>query len=239
LIGHFKPGSAFSNTDLSNFYQQLDGDISMSVLYWRVYNLLQKRVIKRQGRGIYALGEANEFVPEMDSALKKMAAQLKKSFPYAKICLWNTKILNQWMLHQPSHFITLVEVEKDAMDSVFSFLQEHFKDTFLRPDKETLKRYVSQKPNPIIVLPLVSEAPLQEIKKITTVTLEKLIVDIFCEPEIFAAQQGRDLAFIYGNIFSKYTVNQNKMLRYADRRKKKTAIKKYLTTKTNFRHLYK
>jgi len=234
----FQPGTVFSNNDLLIFYKQLDGNISRSTLNWRIHSLIEKSVIKRQGRGIYGMGETHEYVPEIDMNLRKMSAGLQKDFPYAKICLWNTKILNQWMLHQPTHFTTLVEVEKDALESVFTYLQERHKDVFLNPDKETLVRYVGVKSVPIIVLPLISEAPVQIVKNITTITLEKLVVDIFSEPAIFVAQQGRELVFIYNNIFSKYTVNKNKMLRYADRRKKKKALLNHLITKTDFSHLY-
>jgi uncharacterized protein DUF6577 len=216
----------------------MEGEITESTLNWRIHSLLKRRLIKRQGRGVFALGETSQFVPEIDISVKKMHTQLNKQFPYAKICLWNTKIFNQWMLHQPSHFSTVVEVEKDAVESVFQFLQEHYDNVFLQPDKELMERYAIARPNVIIVLSLVSEAPTEQIHGTYTVTLEKLIVDVFCKPQIFAAQQGRDLAFIYDNIFAKYTINKNKLLRYADRRKKKEALLNYLITKTKFRHFY-
>lgn len=228
----------FSNTDLLQFYKTIDSEISRSTLNWRIHSLVERKFIKRQGRGLFALGETTEFIPEIDSSLKKISTQLLKKFPYAKICLWNTKIINQWMLHQPSHFSTLVEAEKDAMESVFHYLQEHYNNVFLQPGKELLERYTISRPNAIIVLSLVSEAPTKELNNINTITLEKIIVDMFCEPDIFAAQQGRDLAIIYDNILSKYTINKNKLLRYADRRKKKEALLNYLNTKTKFRHIY-
>lgn len=199
--------------------------------------------IKRLGRGIYALGAANSFVPEIDDTLKKINSVLVKQFPYAKTCLWNTRVFNQWMLHQPSRFYIIVEVEKDAIESAFHKLQESFPDSFLQPSDEIIQRYIVNKSEPLFVLPLISEAPTQEIalpkgKKITTTTLEKLMVDIFCEPGTYAAQQGSDMKFIYDNILSTYTISVNKMLRYANRRKKKEAMINYLNEKTNFRQLY-
>ncbi len=225
------------------FYSTIDSSITKTTLNWRIHNLVGQGHIKRLGRGVFALGAANSYIPEIDDALKKINSMLVKEFPYAKTCLWNTKVFNQWMLHQPSRFYIIVEVEKDAIESVFHKLQESFPDSFLQPSDEIIQRYTVNKSEPLFVLPLISEAPTQEIplskgKKITTTTLEKLMVDIFCEPGIYAAQQGRDMKFIYNNILSTYTISVNKMLRYASRRKKKEGMINYLNENTNFRQLY-
>ena len=42
------------------------------------------------------------------------------------------------MLHQPGRFYTILEVEKDAMESVFYELSGQRKDVFLDPSKEIL-----------------------------------------------------------------------------------------------------
>jgi hypothetical protein len=95
------------------------------------------------------------------------------------------------MLHQPAHFFTLVEAGKDAIESIFQFLQEHRNNVFLHPDRNTLERYTIATPKAIIVLPLVSEAPSQEVHTVNMLTLEKLIVDVFCEPDILIYQTFR------------------------------------------------
>lgn len=46
---------------------------------------------------------------------------------------------------------------------------------------------------PIIITRLTTEAPTQKINKVVTQTIEKLLVDIYCNPIIFAAQQGVEL----------------------------------------------
>jgi hypothetical protein len=55
------------------------------------------------------------------------------------------------------------------------------------------------------------------------------LVDIFCDVIIFSAQQGSEMRTIFNEAFSKYTVNQSKMLRYANRRRKKEVFEKYLS----------
>ena len=55
-------------------------------------------------------------------------------------------------------------------------------------------------------------------------TLEKILVDIIADEELFAAQQG-ELEFIFKSAFDKYNINESKMKRYASRRNRKTEIK--------------
>ena len=72
------------------------------------------------------------------------------------------------------------------------------------------------------------EAPVQNIKDMNTLTIEKMFVDIFCDDIIFSAQQGSEMKLIFNEAIKKYTINANRMLRYADRKRKEYIIFKYL-----------
>jgi len=50
---------------------------------------------------------------------------------------------------------------------------------------------------------------------------------------IFSAQQGAEKRTIFKEAFTKYTINQSKMLRYADRRRKKEELKQFVITISN------
>ncbi|MFN8261885.1 MAG: DUF6577 family protein, partial [Chitinophagales bacterium] len=127
------------------------------------------------------------------------------------------------------------EVEKDSMESVFYFLKEKNKNIFLDPSADILSRYSSGEYETIIIKSLVSEAPTQKIQNVETTTIEKLLVDIFTDEIIFAAQQGSEMQFIFKTAFDKYTINENRMLRYADRKRKKEALDIYLNKVSKFR----
>src|SRR5690606_10056296 len=49
----------------------------------------------------------------------------------------------------------------------------------------------------------------------------------------FVAQQGVEMRTIFKNAFEKYTINQSKMLRYADRRRKKEELSQFVKTISN------
>ncbi len=239
LQRHFKRQNIFSSKEIEAYYRQLEPEIKTSTVNWRVYALVQSGVFSRVGRGKFTLGEGRNFIPQVSSKIKSLYSKLHKQFPYLQICLWNTSVLNELMVHQPGRFYTLVEAEKNTIESVFYFLKDSLKNVFLDPTSDILSLYASSEKEAIIIKSLVSEAPMQNVQGVQTVTIEKILVDIFSEETIFAAQQGSEMQTIFKNTFEKYTVNENKMLRYADRRRKKEAFDNYLNKVSKFRQQVK
>ena len=134
------------------------------------------------------------------------------------------------MIHQPGRFYILIEVDKEATQSVFFYLKEHKFSMFIEPTKDLIEKYLPDEKETLIVKSLVSEAPLQSIDKMNLPTLEKMLVDIFCDDIIFAAQQGFEMRTIFQEALNKYSVNENRMMRYADRRRKKDSFREYLNS---------
>ncbi len=130
--------------------------------------------------------------------------------------------------HLSNKSVIILETEKEACESVFHKLQDSGKAVFLEPTVDIMERYVSVEKNPIVIKPIVSEAPLQKVEGINFPTLEKILVDLICDKDILFAYQGRELQHIWENAFNKYTVQQDKLLRYADRRRRKREITEYL-----------
>lgn len=216
--------------DIISFYKQFDENVKRATVDWRIYELVNKGILHRVGRGIYSFDEdkRNEYIPEINRPLKNLFGRINNQFPYIEICIWSTKWLNEFMLHQPFKFYTLVEVEKEAMESVFYTLKEFGKDVFLDPSEEVVNNYVVNASEPIIISRLTTEAPTQKVNKVNTQTIEKILVDIFCDPVIFAAQQGAELKRIFQAVFDKYNINSTKMFRYASRRNKREEIEDFI-----------
>ncbi len=230
LEERFNKADYFTTKEISEFYLSLNPLVKKTTINWRVYTLIQKGVLTRIGRGKFCLGSNNIFSPELNRKEKVIYNKLKSEFPFVEICVWNTKILNEFMQHQPGNFQIIVEVEKEVTQSVFYFLKELNYPVFIEPTEEILEKYLPTDKEAIIIKSLVSESPLQEIGNIRTVTIEKLLVDIFSDTIIFSAQQGAELRTIFQEAFNKYTVNHSKMLRYASRRRKKESFQEYLST---------
>ncbi len=214
--------------DIAEFYLSLDPLVKKTTINWRVYALIKKGILTRIGRGKFCFGSSKIFAPELGRKEKVIYNKLKREFPFIEICIWNTKILNEFMQHQPGNFQLIIEVEKEVTQSVFYFLKELNYPVFVEPSIDIIEKYLPIDKEAIIIKSLVSESPLQDIRDVKTITVEKLLVDIFSDTVIFASQQGAELRTIFNNAFSKYTVNQSKMLRYANRRRKKETFNEYI-----------
>ncbi len=228
LKEYFKDKQSFETSDIVEFYLQMEPEVKIATINWRVYNLVQLSILNRIGRGRYAMGGKRIFKPEISSKIKSVHSKLKKEFPYLKICIWNTSSLNEFMIHQPGRFYLLIEVEKDATQSVFFYLKEHKFSVFIEPTRDIIEKYLPDEKETLIVKSLVSEAPLQIINNINSPTIEKILVDIFCDDVIFAAQQGSEMRTIFHEVLNKFTINESRIKRYADRRRKKESFNEYL-----------
>ncbi len=228
LISFLKGKDNFNTQDISNFYKTLEPKIKRTTINWRIYTLTKNGIITRIGRGKYTLKKGVSFVPQVTRKLKLINKKLRNEFPFLTICLWSSSILKEFAIHQSNKDILLIEVEREAAQSVFHYLKEKNYNAFIKPTGDILENYASVENNYIIVKSLISESPIQKIQGVITVTIEKILVDIFCDNVIFSAYQGNEMRTIFLRASAKYLINKSKLLRYADRRGKKEEIKNYL-----------
>jgi len=227
---YFIDKTYFETIDIANYYEEIEPQIKQSTVNWRIYSLVQKGILQRIGRGKFIIGNKMKFIPEISSKTKSIYSKIHKEFPFSNLCVWHTSWLNEFMQHQPNQFYYLVEVEKESTESVFYFLKETNNSVFLNPNSDILNKYLSNNKDVLIVKHYISESPIQKISEIKTATIEKILVDIYCDEIIFAAQQGFEMRTIFNNVYERYAVNESKMLRYANRRKKKESFKEYINS---------
>jgi len=236
---NFKDKSVFETSDIVDYYCLTEKKLKRETANWRIYSLVQKGVLQRVGRGKFRFGQSANFIPEISPKLKSIYSKIVKNFPYSPVCVWCTSSFNEFMRHQLGRYYYLIEVEKDAAEAVFFSLKEKNLSVFFNPKQEILDKYIPENRDIYIVKALISEAPTQKVDEICTVSMEKMLVDVFCDKTLFATQQGAEMRTIFNEALGKYTVNQNKMLRYADRRKKRTELIIYLDSISNYRQYLK
>lgn len=185
--------------------------------------LKKEGMLKNPSRGKYTLSGKDRFSPVIDTKLKRLYNIIKKDYPFIEFCVWNTLWLNEFMRHQPFKFYTIIELEKDVVQSVFYKLKDQGKTVFIEPDAETFQLYIHNSDDVIILKQLVSEAPLVETENIIIPSLEKLLVDMLIDINLFGAQQS-ELEFIYRSAFEKFEISKSKMKRYAHRRNRKKEV---------------
>ncbi len=217
------------------FYNEIEEKVKVSTINWRIYAMIQVGVLQRVGRGKFKLGKERNYIPDISPKMKSIYSKVKNEFPYTDVCIWDTSSLNEFMIHQPFKFYYILELEKETTESIFYFLKESNFSVFLEPTSDIIEKYIPENKQIIIIKSLISEAPLLSIGRIRTASIEKILVDIFCDDIIFSAQQGSEMRTIFETAFSKYTVNQSKMLRYANRRRKKENLIDFINTISNLR----
>lgn len=234
LKNEFENRKIFSRQDLFEFYRRIDPQLKETTFRWRIHDLKQRKIITPLGKEGFALGYKAVFIPEVSEKDKKICGQIAKQFPILKQCVWSTKIINEFMLHIPGRYMTVLEIEQDALEPVFNFLKDNnTKNVFLQPTEKEVQRYIGDVDTPIILLSLVSKAPLQNINATFTTTLEKLIVDLFCDKMLFTAYHGDELVHIINNAYERYAIDFTKLFSYAKRRRKEEDLKNYLLNKTD------
>lgn len=233
LKQRFTGQSHITREELFDFYRSFEPDLKEATFTWRIYSLKEKNLLKSVRKGVYTLSVKPQFHPQVEPKLKDIAGKISKQFPAARYCVWSTRWLNEWMIHQPGRFLLLIEVEASATESVFYFLKDgSYKNVFFDPDDTLLERYIYEQTESIIVKTLVTKAPVKKEKKIAIPAPEKILVDLFVERKIFAPFQGSELVHIYNNLYKQYALNITKLLAYAKRRTKEQELLDFITKNT-------
>jgi hypothetical protein len=234
LKEEFKGRQSFSREELYAFYTQLKPDLKETTFRWIIFNLKENQVITSISRGLFTLTYKPVFKPDIGETERKIYSKIEKQFPTLKICIWSTKIVSEFMLHIPVKPITILQVEKEALEPVYDFLKEQkLGDIFIQPEEKEIERYIYESEKAIILQPLVSKSPVQKINKGATTTLEKLIVDLYSDKKLFAAFQGNELTHIVNNAYSRYSIDFTKLFHYAKRRRKDIDLMQFFTDKTD------
>jgi hypothetical protein len=230
----FKEEEIFNRESLLDFYLQFDPDLKDSTFRWRIHYLKAKKVITPITKDLFALGSKPKFIPAISAFEKRIANKVEKQFLDVKYSIWSTKSVNEFSLHLSARFITILQVEIDALEPVYAFLKNQKIGTvYIQPDEKELERYIFESDKSIILQSLISKAPSQKIGKIVTITLEKMIVDLFCEKELFISFQGSELVHIINNAYNRYSINFTTMFHYARRRGRELDLKQFLKENTD------
>lgn len=230
----FNQNAVITLNDLDSFYKKYESNLNRNTLKWRIFHLIKNGVLVRIGRGKYLIGKTIPYKPDLSKRIKSLYKVLKKKFPFAIFCIWDTIWLNEFMIHQPAKYNIIIEAERDTAHSMFNFLVSNQSNVYYNPDNTVIDNYILGKKDNIVIIDLISEAPMQEIEGITIPTLEKILIDLVSEKELYISYQGNELTNICSEVIFKYSINYDKLLRYSRRRNKEIEIRYLLDQVSNF-----
>jgi len=239
LYKEFSNSQGIEKKELKTFYMRFYPNLTDQHFRRILYSLKKEALITSIGSGVYYLNkddvpQKKKYVPNPSQSLSILNEKMKNTFPYLNFQIWETKILNEFMVIQLGQNYIILDVEKDTTSSVFNQLsEEYLGKIFLEPDSSTMVRYIQQLPEAIIISKLISQTPKgRKIKDVPYAPIEKILVDLLVDDEKFFIFQGNELAMIYNGIFNSYLINQKSLLRYAGRRKAISKLKKFVVNKT-------
>lgn len=200
-------------------------EISKVTLSWYLREMVKDSVLFKLGRGIYTACnvQTREYTPRLSNRTIKTCKTISKVFPFISVSGFDGKVLADFQHHLSLNNLHYIEVDREAMESVFHFLKQKGHTVYLNPNKEFVYDNIDITKEAFIVKPLITESPLTEIQGINTPRLEKILVDIYCDDDMDYLH-GSEWSRIFDNALSLYSINRTTMLRYASRRNAKPAI---------------
>lgn len=236
IISTFSPKRIFRRAELWRFVRGVDPEIKEGRFNYIILDLKRKGKLRDVGKGVYTIGDKMEFSPDPDEMITGLAAFLNHSAGLdGAYDIWTTEWLNQFLELQATSIMYILEVDKLSMERVFFSLRDQgsYSFVFSNPDRTVIETYISGLPQAIIVRPLISRAPVQIRDQLMYPTLEKILVDLFCDTDLFFAYQGSQLIHIFEAAFSKYPINFSRLFNYAKRRHRELALQEFLLKHTN------
>lgn len=234
IIETFQKRSSFNRDELYEFYLNSEPNLKESTFSWRIYDLKKKDIIKTIGRGLYVISYKPQYKPVLSNNALKIARKISERFEEINYAIWEIPWLNEFSQHQTFNQMIVVEVEKEFEESLYYFLNDSLQmNFFLNPDDKQIKFYISEVNSSVVVKRLVTRAPTIKIKEkkttIPTATLEKIMIDLFADENLFHFYQGSELIYIFERILNHYNINLTKLFSYAKRRKKEQEIKQFIS----------
>lgn len=234
ITTYFRGHTYITKEDIERYFLEKEPGLKDGTLRWRIYHLKERRILRPVKRGVYSLDTSEKRIPFDPPASRQLDNLYRiyfKNFKMETCALWSTEWLAQFMELQPTHNFIVFEIDKELTHPLFFHLQEEKKEVFLDPDAAMMRDYVLAKKNPAIVRPLITRAPLQKTSNgLPVASLEKILVDLFCDQDLFISYQGTELKNIYTNAWKNYLLNLSTLINYARRRKREKSLMDFLRT---------
>lgn len=209
-------------------------DTSRKTVIWNINDLVKQGKISRVGRGVYCFLPKPPFQAAVSDSVKGICALLAEKFRYLDVTVTDTSSLSEFMNLLPFSTVVMLEVKKTAVDVVLSALRKNGADAYAKQDFMRIERYVSST-QPVVVRPELFVNPnLTKEGNLRRANLEKILVDLVCDQDIYGQYQGEELRNIYSGATKRYAINYSQVLKYAAARKKKPDVIELLQDTNEF-----
>jgi hypothetical protein len=176
------------------------------------------------------IGSLKDFFYEPDSFETTLWKNVLSSGMYYPVCLYSSSVFNEFISLQILRKYYFIEAPKEAFDSIADGLAHLKKETpFLFSKDFSNSKILWSMASIVIVSPLVVGAPLNKtvhfftkghnpLLGVVTPTLEKLLVDAYCDHHIINLESTGQIVDFYHVALSDYMINFRTLFSYAKKR---------------------
>jgi hypothetical protein len=223
FISHFSNTAVIKTEDIFSFFRTEEPNIAVSTVKKRIKTLSLNGIIHSIEKGKYSFEKKQDFTLTLDYKMKRVRTFINRNYPLVDYCIWDLSFMNKILHHLINFNVYIVDVEKDAEESIYYALKDNF--TKITTAKNINNNLVDYK-DYFIVRKLVSRSPISR-KKIRVASFEKILVDLATD-KVFSVFQGYEILHIFDNAFSLYSINKKTLISYAKRKKKLQEIEQIL-----------
>lgn len=219
----------FTTQELIVILTRLNPEATRNTHSWRINQLKTSGQIHQVGRGLYSFISKPEYTPILSLKAKRLFNRVQELVPELEIVVWETNMLTEIMSLPVDKQYIFFHTKRDKIDFLYANMLDFSKPVFPNPNKEVIETYLLPLNEAIVLLPLSTQTPVMMLNDFKTKTIEGLLVSA-CLVENILVPIGIDLNQLFTAAFSKYNVNESKLLRYAGRRDRRTEINEILKT---------
>jgi len=232
LINSYGEVGLVTKENILTILKQKNPTTSEASLRKQIMLMTRKGLLQSVKQGVYSLNIKPIYYFEPNVYLININRIFTNKYPEISYCIWSSDSLQNFMVHQPFKKIIILEVEKEQLEPTFYLFSDLNFNVFIQPDAKAMERFVMGKENPIIIKPLIHKSPTLKMKNCTVPTIEKMLVDTFCDSVIFNIYQGSELQNIFNFSDKRVAINYSKMLSYAHERSRKPELLNFLQNQT-------
>lgn len=215
--------------ELVEYFKTSSPKINPSTINSRIFDLKKSRAITEIDNSLYLIGYKRQYRPSYSKFVYNLTNEIVRRFPYLdRYCVWDTEWLSEFTILQSNRSIVTVEVERETEEAIFEYLSNLHKDVYIKPSKKEVEKYILPAERSIVIKPIISNSPLIRERKLSFPKLEKILVDLYCEQNLYIAYQDGQLASIYRNSEEKYVINRKIFRAYAKRRRREKKLREFL-----------
>lgn len=180
-----------------------------------LHELKEAGVVFSAGRGIYSNISKTFPLTEEKSRVAEIRQMLTREYPELDFIIWNTLTFQPYYHHQQTHNITFVEVEFDAIHTVFDRISRDYRFVLMEKTSRVAPKGFDITRDPIVVRLLNKESPREG----HAAALEKMLVDLFIIKDKYSTMGNADYWELLESVDDFYRVNVSDFVRYAKARR--------------------